>query len=71
MNTIKKLTRYAFYTLLCLVFLTGCKNTFYKYDIEEMEKTCEDRGGINRFNTDVNIINCWCNDGSHHRIEPK
>ena len=69
MNTIKTLTRYALYTLLCLVFLTGCKQTYYQYDIEEMEKVCKERGGINRFNSDLHTINCFCNDGTHHMIK--
>lgn len=71
MNLIKTLTRYAFYTLLCLFFLSSCKDTYYQYDIDNMEETCKDKGGINRFNSDVDKINCWCNDGSFHKLNSK
>ena len=71
MKQLKNKISYTLYILLCVVFLSGCKETFYKYDIEKMEETCKDKGGINRFNTDGAKINCWCNDGSFHKLSSK
>lgn len=61
----------SFILLLSVVFLSGCKDTYYGYDIEKMEETCKDRGGINRFNADADKINCWCNDGSFHKLSSR
>lgn len=58
----------ALYAMLAAVFLSGCKQTYYNYEIEKIIETCKDRGGVHRFNSDMDRINCWCNDGSFHKL---
>ena len=59
----------AFYIVLCLVLLTSCKQTFYEYDLKNICKECEDKGGVNRFTTDFIDIIVFCKDGSKLRLK--
>ena len=61
---IKTVSKYFLYALLCVVFLTSCKKTYYKYDIDKMCKECENKGGVNRCTNDLGDIIVHCNDGT-------
>lgn len=66
---IKNRIKYFLYTLLCVVFLTSCKHTYYKYDIDKMCEECKNNEGVNRFTNDMNTIVVWCNDGTVKRLK--
>ena len=38
-------------------------------DLEKICKECENKGGVNRFTTDVNDIIVYCKDGSMNRLK--
>jgi hypothetical protein len=65
----KTVSKYFLYTLLVVVFLTACKQTYYSYDIEKICKECENKGGVNRFYSDVDQIVVYCKDGSKNRLK--
>jgi len=69
MKNLKTKISYALYMVLVVVLLTACKQTFYEYDLEKICKECENKGGVNRFTTDLNDIIVYCKDGSMNRLK--
>ena len=70
MKRLKNKLSNTLYIVLCLFSLVSCKQTYYKYDLEKIENACKDRGGLNRFYSDLDDMVCWCNNGTVHRIKP-
>ena len=72
MNKLKVKNSYVLYMVLVVVFLTACtKRIYYNYDIEQICKECEKKGGVNRFYTANDDIDIYviCNDGTKKRLK--